>query len=98
MVYDGVADKKHQNNKIHCKKSNFCYFWACQFVKTESTHLFKLRKSQLPEVFASVDLFHQMTGHSLYVEKLVRNSPQTNKTHTHTHTHTYTHLNIHIHN
>lgn len=93
MVYDGVADKKHQNNKIHCKKSNFCYFWACQFVKTESTHLFKLCKSQLPEVFAS---FHQMTGHSQYVEKLVRNSPQTNKTHTHTHTYTY--LNIHTHN
>ena len=91
MVYDGVADKKHQNNKIHCKKSNFCYFWACQFVKTESIHLFKLCKSQLPEVFASVDLFHQMTGHSQYVEKLVRNSPQTNKTHTHTYLHILKH-------
>ena len=96
MVYDGVADKKHQNNKIHCKKSNFCYFWACQFVKTESIHLFKLRKSQLPEVFASVDLFHQMTGHSLYVRKnwFEIHHKQTK----HTHTHTYTYLNIHTHN
>ena len=47
MVYDGAADEKHQNNSIHCRKSNFRYFWTCQFVKFESK--LKLRKLQLPK-------------------------------------------------
>ena len=67
-------------------------FWTCHFVKFERKHIFKLCKLHLLKqilydiskaflAFVSVDLLHQMTGLSLYVEKLIQTSP-----HTHTHT------------
>ena len=49
MVYDWVADEKHQNNDFHFTKSNFLYFWTCRFVKFESKCSFKLCKLQLPK-------------------------------------------------
>ena len=71
----------------------------CQF---ESKRSFKLHKLHLPKevslnickfflMFASVDLLHQMTGLSLYAEKLIQSSPHT---HTHPRTHTRTHMHI----
>ena len=76
MIYDGAADEKHQNNDFHCAKLDFLYFWTCQFVKFESKHSFKLRKLQLPKEFqisfVSVYLLLQMTGLSLYVEKVAQ--------------------------
>ena len=100
MVYDGAADEKYQNNNIHCMKSNFHYFWTCQFAKIESK--LKLRKLQLPKDISN-DIYrvifnvclcgHQMTGLSPYVDKLVQNS-----SHKHTYTYTHTHnTQLHIH-
>ena len=43
-----------------------------------------------------MDLLHQMTGLSLYVEKLVQNSPDIQQTHTHTHKHTHILTHTHI--
>ena len=93
MVYDEVAGEKHQHNNFHCTKLNFRYFWTCHFVKFESKRSFKLRKLHLLKeydtckvflTFVSVDLLHQMTGLSLYVEKLIQTSP-----HKHTNTHPF---------
>ena len=69
MVYGGAADKTHQKNDFHCTKSNFRYFWTCQFGKFESKRSFKMRKLQLRKKVSndickvifnvvSVDLLH----------------------------------------
>ena len=49
---------------------------------------FQMISARLFLTFVSVDLLHQITGLSLYVEKLVQNSPHI---HAHTDTHTLTH-------
>ena len=51
---------------------------------------FQMISARLILTFVSVDLLHQMTGLSLYVEKLIQNSPHIHA-HTDTHTHTLTH-------
>ena len=52
---------------------------------------FQMISTRLFLTFVSVDLLHQMSGLSLYLEKLVQNSPPIH-THTHTQTYTYTHI------
>ena len=55
---------------------------------------FQMISARLFLMFVSVDLLHQMTGLSPYVEKLVQNSPHIH-TQTHTHTHTPHHTTPH---
>ena len=55
---------------------------------SNSQKKFQMISARLFLTFVSVDLLHQMTGLSLYVEKLVQNSPHI---HIHTHAHALTH-------
>ena len=80
---------------------SFRYFWTCHFDKFESKRSFKLSKLHLPKeisydmykgflTLVSVNSLHQMTGLSVYVEKLIQTSAK------HTHAHTYTRAHTHI--